>query len=110
MNFHDDQRSMPATATRNLFLWVSGFGIGALIVLFGFLFLVGISTLGHETTSGLGPVTPAGQSAADQPTVPSPAPNPAPNKAAPAVPSTTGQAPAPANPSTPRVSTTQLQH
>ena len=30
---------------KSLFLWASGFGIGALIVLFGFLFLVGIGDL-----------------------------------------------------------------
>jgi hypothetical protein len=97
---YETETPMPADATRNLFVWASGFGIGALLVLFGFLFLIGIGQIGHGTTSGPTAATPAGQSAATAPTQPGPAPNPAPNTAAPAVPSTTGQAPAPAQPET----------
>jgi hypothetical protein len=87
---------MPADSTRNIMLLTSGFGIGALVVLFGFLFLVGIGGIGHNSVS---PETPAAKSAAVQPTAPGPAPNPAPQTS---TPQTTGQAPQPAQPSTPR--------
>jgi hypothetical protein len=97
---YDNEPSMPAESTRNLFVWVSGFGIGAMLILFGFVFLIGIGQLGHSTTPGPSAATPAGQSASTAPAQPGPAPNPAPNTAAPAVPSTTGQAPAPAQPET----------
>jgi hypothetical protein len=98
---YENETSMPAESTRNMFVWVSGFGIGAMLVLFGFVFLIGIGQLGPGTTSGPSAATPAGQSASTAPTQPGPAPNPAPNTAAPAVPSsTTGQAPAPAQPET----------
>jgi len=97
-----DEPSMPAGATQNLMLVGGGFGIGALVVLFGFVFLVGIDDLGHNAPS---PATPAAQSAATAPAAPGPAPKPSPNTAAPAVPETTGHAPAPANPNTPRAPT-----
>jgi hypothetical protein len=97
-----DDEPMPASATGTLFLVASGFGIGALVVLFGFLFLVGIGDLGHNAGTA---VTPASQSVATQPAAPGPAPNPAPNTAGNTVPQTTGQAPAPANPRTPRAPT-----
>lgn len=115
---YDDERSMPASATRSLFLWVSGFGIGALLILFGFVFLIGIGELGHPTISGPGSAqpsaastaeTPAAKSAANAPAAPGPAPKPAPNTAAPAVPETTGRAPAPASPNTPRAPTQSQQ-
>jgi hypothetical protein len=99
-----DEPSMPAEATRTLFVLASGFGIGALVVLFGFLFLIGIGQVGHPTTSG---PTAAAQSAATAPAAPGPAPNPAPNTAGRTVPETTGQAPAPANPGTPKAPTAQ---
>jgi hypothetical protein len=99
-----DEPSMPAGATGTLFVLASGFGIGALVMLFGFLFLIGVGQVGHPTTSG-----PAAQSAATAPTAPGPAPNPAPNTAGRAVPETTGQAPAPANPGTPKAPTAQQQ-
>ena len=95
-----DEPPMPAQATGMLFVLASGFGIGALVVLFGFLFLVGIGQVGHPTTSG-----PAAQSAATAPAAPGPAPNPAGRT----VPETTGQAPAPANPSTSKAPTAQQQ-
>ena len=95
-----DEPSMPAEATGTLFVLASGFGIGALVMLFGFLFLIGIGQVGHPTTSG-----PAAQSAATAPAAPGPAPNPAPNTAGSTVPQTTGQAPAPANPDTPKAPT-----
>src|SRR3954447_4065889 len=89
------EETMPAGATGTLFLLASGFGIGALVILFGFVFLVGIGDLGHNTASG---PTPATQSAATAPAAPGPAPNPAPNTGGRTVPETSGQAPAPANP------------
>jgi hypothetical protein len=101
-----DEPSMPGDATRNLMLMGAGFGIGALVVLFGFIFLVGIGDLGH---TGASPATPAAQSAANAPVAPGPAPKPAPNTSGPAVRETTGQAPAPANPSTPRAPTQAQQ-
>ena len=104
VNPYSNEVPMPAAATGNLFIWASGFGIGALIVLFGFLFLVGIGEFGHTTAPG---PTAAAQSAATAPAAPGPAPNPAPNTAGRAVPETTGQAPAPANPDTPRAPTQQ---
>src|SRR3954470_2035068 len=88
-----DEPSMPAGATGTLFLLASGFGIGALVVLAGFIFLIGVGELGHGTTSG---PTAAAQSSATAPA----APGPAPNTAGRTVPETTGQAPAPANPNT----------
>ena len=99
-----DQPSMPAQATGTLFVLASGFGIGALVVMFGFLFLIGIGQVGH--TSG---PTAAAQSAATAPAAPGPAPNAAPNTAGRTVPQTTGQAPAPANPDTPKAPTAQQQ-
>jgi hypothetical protein len=100
---YTDETPMSGNATRNLFLVAAGFGIGALVVLFGFVFLVGVGDLGSHATT---PATPAAQSAANAPAAPGPAPKPAPDTATPAVPkSTTGQAPAPANPSTPRAPT-----
>ena len=97
-------RQMPAQATATLFVLASGFGIGALVVLFGFVFLVGIGEVGHHRR-----VRPdrGRQSAATAPAAPGPAPNPAPNTAGGTVPQTTGQAPAPANPSTPKAPTAQ---
>ena len=97
-----DEEPMPAGATGTLFLLASGFGIGALVILFGFVFLIGIGDLGHNAASG---PTAAAQSAATAPAAPGPAPNPAPNTGGGTVPETTGQAPAPANPSTPRAPT-----
>jgi hypothetical protein len=97
---------MPASATGTLFVLASGFGIGALIVLFGFVFLVGIGDLGHNAVT---PITPAAQSAANAPAAPGPAPRPSPNTAGATVPETTGHAPAPANPSTPKAPTAQQQ-
>ena len=93
---------MPAGATGTLFLLASGFGIGALVILFGFVFLIGIGGVGHNATTG---PTAAQQSAATAPAAPGPAPNPAPNTGGNTVPETTGQAPAPANPATPRAPT-----
>jgi len=64
---------MPAGATGVLFLLASGFGIGALVVLAGFVFLVGIGDLGHNSSS---PATPAAQSAANAPAAPGLGPAP----------------------------------
>jgi hypothetical protein len=101
-----DEESMPAGATGTLFLLASGFGIGALVILFGFVFLIGVGEVGHNTAPG---PTAAQQSAATAPAAPGPAPNPAPNTGGRTVPETTGQAPAPANPNTPRAPTQQQQ-
>jgi hypothetical protein len=103
-SYADDEASMPAGATRTLLVLASGFGIGALIVLFGFVFLVGIGDIGHNAVT---PATPAAQSAANAPAAPGPAPKPVPNTSGSAVPETTGQAPAPASSSTPKAPTAQ---
>ena len=71
INPYGDGPPMPASATGTMFVLASGFGIGALVVLFGFLFLVGIGDIGHPTTSG---PTAAAQSAATAPVAPGPAP------------------------------------
>ena len=97
-----NEEPMPGGATGTLFLLASGFGMGALVILFAFVFLIGIGGVGQHTTSG---PTAAQQSAATAPTAPGPAPNPAPNTGGNTVPETTGQAPAPANPATPRAPT-----
>ena len=97
---YTDEKPMPAEATRNLFVWASGFGIGALLVLFGFLFLIGIGELGHSTISG---PSPAGQSAATAPAAPGPAPNPAPQTGSPT--NSQAAAPAPAQDTTGRAPT-----
>jgi hypothetical protein len=104
-NPHANEEPMPASATGTLFVLASGFGIGALAVLFGFLFLVGIGEVGHNAATP----TAAGPSAATAPVAPGPAPKPAPNTAGRTVPETTGRAPAPANPSTPQAPTQQQQ-
>jgi hypothetical protein len=100
-----DESSMPAGATSTLFVLASGFGIGALLMLFAFVFLIGIGNLGHNAATPTN--SPAAQSAATSPAAPGPAPKPAPNTASNTVPETTGQAPAPANPATPRAPTQQ---
>ena len=105
VNPHADEESMPASATRTLMLLASGFGIGALVILFGFVFLVGIGEVGHNAATP----TAAAQSAATAPVAPGPAPKPAPNTAGGTVRETTGRAPAPANPNTPRAPTQQQQ-
>ena len=47
-----NEEPMPAGATGTLFLLASGFGIGALVILFAFVFLIGIGGAGHNATSG----------------------------------------------------------
>jgi hypothetical protein len=98
-----NQEPMPAKATANLFLWASGFGLGALVVLLGGAVLVGIGVLGHDPSQSR---TPASQSAANAPTQPGPTPAPSAAPAGAAAPQTTGQAPAPpgapAQPGTPQ--------
>jgi hypothetical protein len=117
--FDRDQEPMPAAATRSLMLWASGFGIGALVVLGCFMFLLGIGEIGHSTVSGPGSAatsaasqsgTPAAKSAANAPAEPGPAAKPAPNTSSPMVPSeTTGSAPAAADPHTQRAPTQSKQ-
>ena len=101
-----DQEPMPTGPTNSIFLVVSGFGIGALVVLAAFVFLIGLGDFNKEVAT---PATPAAQSAAGAPAAPGPQPHPTPNTAGSAVPQTTGQAPAPANPNTPRAPTQQQQ-
>lgn len=93
---------MPGDATRSMFLVASGFGIGALLVLGAFLFLIGVGAVDHEAIS---PATPAAQSAANAPT----APGSAPNTGGSTVRETTGSAPAPANADTPKTPTASQQ-
>jgi hypothetical protein len=75
MTIHDENRPVVQDhAAGNLLLWASGFGLGAMVVLIGFVFLIGIHVVGQEA------VTPAGQPAAQSTGTPA---------------QTTGQAPAP---------------
>ena len=97
---------MPGDATRSKFLVASGFGIGSLLLLGAFLYLIGVGAIDHEAVS---PATPAAQSAANAPTAPGPAPKPAPNTGGSTVRETTGSAPAPANADTPQAPTTSQQ-
>jgi hypothetical protein len=39
--------SMPSTTTRELFIWVAGFGTGALVVTLALVFVVGFFHIGH---------------------------------------------------------------
>ena len=94
-----DEQPMPANATRNMFLWASGFGIGALLVIFAFVFLVGIGQLGHPSISG---PSAAGQSASTAPAAPGPAPKPAPQTG---LKTDSAQPPAPAQETTGRAPT-----
>jgi hypothetical protein len=101
-----NERPMPAEATGRLFMLASGFGIGALVVLGAFMFLIGIGGAGQHAMTPAN--APAAQSAANAPAGPGPAPRPAPNTGGNAsAPTTTGQAPAPADPQTPRAPTQQ---
>jgi hypothetical protein len=81
---------MPSIATANLFVWASGFGLGAMVVLLGGVLLVGGGMLGHDPDQAR---TPAAQSAANAPTQPGPTPAPTAAPAGANAPSTTGQAP-----------------
>ncbi len=105
-NPYGDEKPMPNGATANLFLLVAGFGLGALVILGAFMLLIGVGEIGQRSPTA---ATPAAQSAANAPVAPGPAPKPAPNTAGSAVPSTTGQAPAPADPKTPQAPTAQQQ-
>ncbi|MBX9846833.1 MAG: hypothetical protein K2Z80_33995 [Xanthobacteraceae bacterium] len=76
MTIHDENRPMvPDQAAGNLLLWASGFGLGAMVVLLGFVFLIGVNVMGQDA------LTPAGQPAAQSAGAPA---------------QTTGRAPAPA--------------
>ena len=61
---YTNEEPMPAEATRNLFLWASGFGAGAVVVLLLGVLLINMGLWGHEAN------TPAAQSAANAPTQP----------------------------------------
>jgi hypothetical protein len=84
------EEPMPADATRNLLLWASGFGAGAVIVLLGGVLLVGLGVLGHDSSTSK---TPAAQSAANAPTKPGPNPQPSAAPSGASAPQTTGQSP-----------------
>jgi hypothetical protein len=87
-NDYTDEEAMPASATRNLLLWASGFGAGAMIVLLGGVLLVDMGVWGHDAAASN---TPAAQSAVNAPTQPGPNP-PQTNASGTPVPETTGQA------------------
>jgi hypothetical protein len=77
MTIHDENSPVVQDrAAGNLLLWASGFGLGAMVVLLGFVTLIGVHMVGG---GGPEPVTP-----------------PAQTSAAPAAPQSTAQAPAPA--------------
>jgi hypothetical protein len=84
-----NREPMPAKATMNLFVWASGFGIGAMVVLLAGVLFVGIGVLGHDPSQSN---TPAAQSAASAPTQPGPTPAPSAAPSGTAAPQTTGQA------------------
>ena len=43
MTLHDENRpGVRDEAAGNLLLWASGFGLGAMVVLLGFVFLIGV--------------------------------------------------------------------
>jgi len=88
---YTNEEPMPASATRTLLLWASGFGIGAMVVLLGGVLLVNMGVWGHDAGTSN---TPAGQSAATAPTQPGPNPQPSAATAGANAPQTTGQAPA----------------
>jgi hypothetical protein len=96
---YDDRNEapMPANATQNLFLWASGFGAGAMVILLAGVLMVGLGVLGHDPSTSN---TPAAQSAANAPTQPGPNPQQS-NPSGTSAPQTTGQAPA-AQQSTPQ--------
>jgi hypothetical protein len=95
-----NQEPMPAKATADLFVWASGFGLGAMVVLLGGVLLVGIGVLGHDPSQSR---TPAAQSASSAPTQPGPNPTPSAAPSGASAPQTTGQAPAPSGaPAQPR--------
>lgn len=90
---YTNEESMPASATRSLLLWASGFGIGAMVILLGGVLLVNMGVWGHDAGTSN---TPAGQSAANAPTKPGPNPQQS-NLSGTSTPQTTGQSPAPQN-------------
>jgi hypothetical protein len=85
---YTNEEPMPVEATRNLLLWASGFGAGAVIVLLGGVLLVNMGVWGHDAGASN---TPAAQSAANAPTQPGPNPQQTNPSGTPA-PQTTGQA------------------
>ncbi len=89
-NFNEEP--MPASATRTLMLWASGFGAGAVVVLLLGALLVNMGTWGYYAST---PATPTIQSAANAPAQPAPSPQASPAAAGAQAPQTTGQAPAP---------------
>jgi hypothetical protein len=85
---YTNEEPMPASATRSLLLWASGFGAGAVVVLLGGVLLVSMDVWGHDASTSN---TPAAQSAANAPTKPGPNPQQTNPSGTPA-PQTTGQA------------------
>ncbi|WP_068020378.1 hypothetical protein [Rhodoplanes sp. Z2-YC6860] len=93
-DYTTNEEPMPVNATRNLLLWASGFGAGAMIVLLGGVLLVNMGVWGHDAGASN---TPAAQSAANAPTQPGPNPQQTNPSSTPApsgtpTPQTTGQA------------------
>jgi hypothetical protein len=78
-----DDENRPAVqdhAAGNLLLWASGFGLGAVVVLLGFIVLIGVHVVGRDTaTAGSPPAAqtsaaPAASPTTGQSTAPSGAP------------------------------------
>jgi hypothetical protein len=63
-----DDGNRPAVqdhAAGNLLLWASGFGLGAMVVLLGFVVLIGVHVVGRDAaTAGSPPARTAGQTTA----------------------------------------------
>jgi hypothetical protein len=60
-----DDENRPAVqdhAAGNLLLWASGFGLGAMVVLLGFVVLIGVHVVGRDAATASSP--PAAQTSA----------------------------------------------
>ena len=85
MTIHDENRpAVQDHAAGNLLLWASGFGLGAMVVLLGFVILIGVHVVGRDAaTTGSPPAAqtsaaPAASPSAGQATGQSTAPSGAP--------------------------------
>jgi hypothetical protein len=81
MTIHDENRpAVQDHAAGNLLLWASGFGLGAMVVLLGFVILIGVHVVGRDAATAGSPPTahtsaaPAAAPGAGQTTAPSGAP------------------------------------
>ena len=63
MTIHDENRpAVQDHAAGNLLLWASGFGLGAMVVLLGFVVLIGVHVVGRDAATAGSP--PAAQTSA----------------------------------------------